>query len=383
MDLSTCYCRNRRCAYYGLIGSAARLQLAGWHRGARRLVCLECGHWVSARTGTAYAGIRTPEAVFRQGSRQLAEGASLRTTARVVERDKDTVNAWLPRLGRHAGRLLDYFFRHLHLNECQLDELWTFVYKKEERLTALEKLAGRYGDTWVWTAFDPAGKIVPAWRVGKRTLSEARTFISTLKTRLDDPLPLFTSDDLPHYADALLEEYGEWYTPPRQGTRGRFPAPRKRPSPDLCYAVVIKEREGSRVVRVNTRLVYGTEEQLQARLKTSPVSSTINTSGVERNNLTMRQHSRRLGRKVNAFSKKRQYLKYQLALAFAYYHFCCAHRGLRRKLKPPLPTKNGHGSPKKWEPRTPAMAAGLTDHVWTMDELLSFRVPPPAWWKTP
>ena len=149
------------------------------------------------------------------------------------------------------------------------------------------------------------------------------------------------------------------------------------------YAVVIKEREGSRVVRVTTRLVYGTEEQLQARLKTSPVSSTINTSGVERNHLTMRQQSRRLGRKVNAFSKKRQYLKYQLALAFAYYHFCCAHRGLRRRLKLPLPTKNGHGSPKKWEPRTPAMAAGLTDHVWTMDELLSFRVPPPAWWETP
>jgi IS1 family transposase len=169
------------------------------------LRCRACGHWVSARTGTAYAGIRTPEALFCQGSRQLAEGSSLRTTARIVECDKDTVSAWVPRLGRHCGRLLDYFFRCLHLSECQLDELWTFVYKKEERLTALEKLAGRYGDTWVWTAFDPVAKIVPAWRVGKRTVAEARRFISTLKTRLNEPLPLFTSDDLPHYADALLE----------------------------------------------------------------------------------------------------------------------------------------------------------------------------------
>lgn len=383
MDLSTCYCRNRRCACYELIGNASRLQRAGWHRGARRLVCRTCGHWVSARTGTAYAGIRTPEPVFRQGSRQLAEGTSIRATARVVERDKDTVSAWLPRLGRHSGRLLEYFFRALHLRECQLDELWTFVYKKEAHLTALEGLAGRYGDTWVWTAFDPLTKIVPAWRVGKRTLSEARKFISTLKTKLDGPLPLFTSDDLPHYADALLEGYGEWYTPPRRGTRGRFPTPRKRPPPDLCYAVVIKEREGNRVVQVTRRLIYGTEDQLQTLLHNSPVSTTINTAGVERNNLTMRQHSRRLGRKVNAFSKKRQYLKYQLALAFAYYHFCCPHRGLRRKLEPPLPTKNGYGSPKKWAPVTPAMAAGLTDHVWTMDELLSFRVPPPSWWKTP
>lgn len=85
---------------------------------------------------------------------------------------------------------------------------------------------------------------------------------------------------------------------------------------------------------------------------------------------------------MNAFSKKRRYLKYQLALAFAYYHFCCPYRGLRQKLEPPIPTKNGNGSPKKWRPVTPAMAAGLTDHVWTMDELLSFRVPPRSMWKT-
>jgi hypothetical protein len=136
------------------------------------------------------------------------------------------------------------------------------------------------------------------------------------------------------------------------------------------------------VVRITTQIVYGTEAQVTQLLRASPVSYTISTYGVERNNLTIRQHSRRLGRKVNAFSKKRLYLKYQLALAFAYYHFCCPHRGLRQKLEPPIPTKNGNGSPKKWRPVTPAMAAGLTDHVWTMDELLSFRVPPRSIWKT-
>lgn len=382
MELSTCYCRNRHCAGYGLSGRAARLQFAGWHRGARRMVCLQCGHWVSARTGTAYAGIRTAEAIFRQGSKQLAEGTSLRATARIMECDKDTTCGWLPRLGRHCRRLLDYFFRDLHLRECQLDELWTFVYKKEDRLTALEKLAGRYGDTWIWTAFDPVCKVVPAWRVGKRTLSEATQFMKALKNRLDEHIPFFTSDDLPHYADALLEVYGVVHTPPRRFPRGRPPGPRLIPPPDLVYAVVVKEREGGQVVRVTTRIVYGSEAQVMQRLRASPVSDTISTYGVERNNLTIRQHSRRLGRKVNAFSKKRRYLKYQLALAFAYYHFCCPHRGLRQKLEPPLPTKNGYGSPKKWCPVTPAMAAGLTDHVWTMDELLSFRVPPRSMWKT-
>jgi IS1 family transposase len=342
---------------------------------------VDCRHRFSARAGTAYAGIRSSDLIFRDGVRQLAEGASIRATARNIECDKDTVARWLPRVGRHCQQLLDYFLRDLHLTECQLDELWTFVYKKEKHLTAFEKMLGRYGDAWIWVAFDPVHKLVPAWRVGKRTLGDATQFIKTLKTKHDSHLPFFTSDDLPHYADALLEMYGEDYAPPRQGTRGRFPLSRKRPPPDLCYAVVVKVREGQHLVCVTTRLVYGTEQQLQTFLRTSPVSKVINTYGVERNNLAIRQHSRRLGRKVNAFSKKRIYLKYQLALAFAYYHFCCPHRGLRQKLDPPLPTKNGHGSPKKWRPVTPAMAAGLTDHVWSIDELLSFRVPPRSRWK--
>jgi len=381
MDLTTCYCRNRNCFRYGLSGPEARLIRRGWHRRAQRLECWECRHRFSARAGSAYAGIRSSEVLFRNGVRQLAEGASIRATARNIECDKDTVALWLPRVGRHCERLLDYFLRDLHLTECQLDELWTFVYKKEKHLTAFEKIAGRYGDAWIWVAFDPVHKLVPAWRVGKRTLTDAQQFMKTLKSRHDSHLPFFTSDDLPHYADALLDVYGEEYTPQRQGTRGRFPLPRKRPPPDLCYAVVVKEREGQRLVKVTTRLVYGTEQQLRTFLRTSPVSKMINTYGVERNHLTVRQHSRRLGRKVNAFSKKRVHLKYQLALAFAYYHFCCPHRGLRQKLAHPLPTKNGHGSPKKWRPVTPAMAAGLTDHVWTIDELLSFRVPPRSLWK--
>ena len=122
-------------------------------------------------------------------------------------------------------------------------------------------------------------------------LADAQQFIKALKSKHDSHLPFFTSDDLPHYADALLEVYGEDYTPQRQGPRGRFPLSRKRPPPDLCYAVVIKEREGQHLVSVTTRLVYGTEQQLLTFLRMSPVSKVINTYGVERNNLTVRQHS--------------------------------------------------------------------------------------------
>jgi IS1 family transposase len=315
-----------------------------------------------------------------RGATALAEGLSLRATGRLVEVDKDTVNHWLPILGHHCQGVMNYFFRNLHLCECQLDELWTFIYKKEARLTPLEKLVDVYGDTWVWIAFSPVHKLVPAWVVGKRTLPHARRLVFRLKSATDGHIPFFTSDELPHYAEALLDGYGRWVTPPRQGTRGRFPKPRRCPPPDLCYAVVVKQREQGRVVKVTTRLVYGTTQQVEAALQASPVSHTITTYGVERNNLTVRQHSRRMGRKVNAFSKDPDYLEHQLTLAFAYYHFVIPHRGLRQRLSRAVPTKGRKGSRKKWKPRTPAMAAGLTDHVWTMDELLSFRIPPKARW---
>ena len=96
--------------------------------------------------------------------------------------------------------------------------------------------------------------------------------------------------------------------------------------------------------------------------------------------VAVRQHSRRMGRKVNAFSKDPDYPEHQLSLAFAYDHFVIPHRGLRERLPRPLPTKGRNGSLKKWRSVTPAMAAGLTDHVWTMAELLSFRVPPKSLW---
>src|SRR5215831_12572850 len=380
MDYKTCYCRNPKCALYGRIAPYTPLKFRGWHRNAARVRCQVCGALVSARTGTAYAGLRTDATTYLRGATALAEGLSIQATGRLLGVDKDTVNHWLPVLGGHCQNVMNEIFRNLHLRECQLDELWTFISKKEAHLTPIEKLAEVYGDAWVWIAFSPVYKLVPAWVVGKRTLRYARRLLFRLKSATDGYIPFFTSDDLPHYANALLEVYGVWDTPPRQGTRGRLPKPRRYPPPDLCYAVVVKERAHGRVVHVTTRLVYGTTEQVETALRMSPVSRTITTYGVERQNLTVRQHSRRMGRKVNAFSKDPDYLEEQLTVAFAYYHFVIPHRSLRQRLACPLPTKGGKGSYKKWKSVTPAMAAGLTDHVWTMDELLSFRVPPKSLW---
>jgi len=380
MDTSTCYCRNWFCPAYGRSGPQAQLRPRGRHNHAPRFECGVCGQLVFARTGTAYSGIRTDETRYCMGAKLLAEGLAIRATARIIEVDKDTVCAWLPRLGRHCARVIAYHFRNLHLTECQLDELWTFVYKKEAHLEPLEQLAGMYGDAWIWVAFAPAWKLVPAWVVGKRTLPNARLLVKRLRSTTDGHIPLFTSDNLPHYADALLDEYGVVLTPPRKHGPGRSPLPHKVPPDDLLYAVVVKQRENGHLVEVSTHVVYGTPEKIAAAIEASPVSTTVSTYGVERNNLTIRQHSRRAGRRVNAFSKERDYLEYQLTLSFAYYHFAVPHRGLRQRLAQPVPTNGLHGSPKKWLERTPAMAAGLTDHVWTMDELLSFRVPPRSTW---
>jgi IS1 family transposase len=311
MNTTTCYCRNARCRLHGLTGKQARLTFHDWHRGVPRFRCQVCQSLISARTGAAYVGIRTDEATYRYAATALAEGLALRAVGRLFTLDKDALCGWLPRLGEHCNKVMSYFFRDLHLSECQLDELWTFIYKKEEHLDPLEQLRGLYGDTCVF-------KLVPAWVVGKRTLHDARRLVFRLKSTTGGHIPFFTSDELPHYADALLDVYGELKTLPRRAKRGPLLAPRKYPPPDLCYAVVVKERERGRIVNVTTRIVYSTEEQIRTALRNSPVSITINTYGVERNNLTVRQHSRRLGWKVNAFSKDRDCLEHQLTLAFAY-----------------------------------------------------------------
>ena len=177
MEYTTCYCRNPRCCLFGKMSPYAQLKPYDWQRAGPRFQCGACDDVVSASTGTAYVGVRTDLDIYRRGAKALAKGVSIRATGRLVEVDKDTVNHWLPNLGHHCQRLMNYFFRDLHLSECQLDELGTFIYKKEGHLTSLEKLAEVYGDAWVWIAFSPVCKLVPAWVVGKRTLPYARRLI--------------------------------------------------------------------------------------------------------------------------------------------------------------------------------------------------------------
>ena len=188
-----------------------------------------------------------------------------------------------------------------------------------------------------------------------------------------DCAPLFLTDGFREYLTALLSHYGHWVQPPRQRAQGPAPKPRWMPLPQLLYAQVVKTVRRRRLVRVRHRVVFGSLEAVQHIL--APLGWPINTAFVERVNLAIRQHVAAVGRRVNTLCKGEDGLRQQLALYHVYYNFCLLHASLRQPLSQPEPTK-GSGSAKTWRPWTPAMAAGLTEHVWTLREVLCFRVPP-------
>ena len=172
---------------------------------------------------------------------------------------------------------------------------------------------------------------------------------------------------------AVLTHYGQWVQPARRRAQGPAPQPRWMPQPRLLYAQVVKTVRRRRLVRVHHRVVFGTLEAVQQVL--AACGWQINTAFVERLHLSLRQHVAAIGRRVSTLCKGEEGVHQQLALYHVYYNFCLPHASLRQALPQPLPT-HGTGSAKRWQPRTPAMAAGLTDHVWTLREVLLFRVPP-------
>jgi hypothetical protein len=142
----------------------------------------------------------------------------------------------------------------------------------------------------------------------------------------------------------------------------------------LLYAQVVKHRRRGHVVAVTPKVGFRKAEAIMAGLVSLPTSTTVNTSYVEREHLTLRQHNRCLTRQTNAFSKELTWLEKPLGLSLAYYHLVLPHESLRQPLEAPAPSR-GQGSQRRWKPVTPAMAAGITDHIWTTQELLSYRVP--------
>jgi hypothetical protein len=185
--------------------------------------------------------------------------------------------------------------------------------------------------------------------------------------------PLFLTDGLRDYLTALLTHDGHWMQPERHQAKGPQPKPRWMPLPGLLYARVVKSYRRRRLVGVKHRVIFGAVHTIELIL--AKRGWTINTSFVERLNLDFRQHVAAIGRRVNTLCKHEVGLRQQLTLFHVYHNFVLPHTSLRVPL-PELEPVPGPGTIKRWQPRTPAMAAGLTDRVWSLREVLMHRVPP-------
>jgi len=254
----------------------------------------------------------------------LVEGMSIRSTERLVDVSRETVLSLLVRVGEGCSKLLDGMMRGLPCERIECDEIWAFVQKKQRRVTDDDN-AAEVGDCWTFVSFDPDSKLVASHLVGKRTRSNTHAFIDDLASRLKNRVQIST-DGLEMYRSAIGSAFGS----------------------AVDYGIVVKSFEAEpigpgrysppRVTEVEKTAVIG-----------EPEEELISTSGVERQNLTMRMQIRRMTRLTNAHSKTLRNHKAATALHFAHYNFARVNEAVRC---------------------TPAMAAGITTRVWSMGELL-------------
>jgi IS1 family transposase len=259
----------------------------------------------------------------------LCEGNSIRSTARITGTAVNTVVKLLREVGAACLDYQDRVMRNLPCKKLQCDEIWSFVYSKAKNVP--EEYNGKfgYGDVWTFTAIDAETKLVPSWLVGLRTADCAFDFISDLKDRLANRVQL-TTDGHKMYLDSVERVYGsEIDYAMLNKIYHQDPQPEKRYSPAKC-------------VGAEKKIIQG-----------KPDIKDVSTSYVERQNLTMRMSMRRFTRLTNAFSKKVENHVLALSLYFMYYNFARPHKTLANPY-----------------PRTPAMAAELTNHIWTIGEII-------------
>jgi hypothetical protein len=288
----------------------------------------------------------------------------------------NTVLHWLVEVAHQLQAFSAYFLHDLHRRQVQRDELYAVLSALKEGTVSEDEAITRLARSphWVWTTMDPESKVLLTMDVGARTLALAQRVVHQVAPVLaPDCAPLFLTDGFREYRTALLTHYGQWVQQPRRQARGPAPKPRWLPLPQLRYAQVVKTVRRRRLVDVTHRVVFGSLEAVEQVL--AACGWQIQTAFVERLNLDMRQRVAAVGRRVTTLCKGEAGLRQQLTVFQVYHNFCLPHASLRVPLPQPVPT-NGTGSAQQWRPCTPAMAAGLTDHVWTLREVLLFRVPP-------
>ena len=260
----------------------------------------------------------------------LVDGNSMLATSRITGASKNTIKKLLIDVGTACAEYQDEILRNLTCKRLQIDEIWSFCYAKQKNVPEDKQGQFGYGDVWTFTAIDADTKLVPSWLVGLRDIGCALEFVNDLKNRLASRVQI-TTDGHRMYFEAIETAFykGVDYAIMVK-MYGKEPESDKRYSPAECIATEKKVLQGN------------------------PDPKQISTSFVERQNLTMRMSMRRFTRLTNGFSKKIENLVHAVALHFMYYNFARPHKSLSKPY-----------------PRTPAMAAGVEDHIWTIKEIIN------------
>jgi len=254
----------------------------------------------------------------------LAEGCSLRSTVRLTGFSRKGVSRVLADIGKACAAYHNKVMRNLPCKIIQVDEVWSFIYCKQANMPDHLKGVDGIGDAWTWIALDADTKLVPAWFVGDRSLASAKLFVSDLADRLASRVQL-TTDGYRPYLEAVEDAFGS----------------------EIDYAMLVKlfGHQQDFENRYSPPKCIGVRRR---RIKGKPDRKFISTSFVERQNMTVRMCNRRFTRLTNAFSKTLENHKHALAIHFTHYNFCRIHQTLRV---------------------TPAMEAGISNHVWSVEEI--------------
>jgi len=365
-------CPNPDCSSYRLInrGSVSAIATYLTQSGKRRIFrCKDCESTFSETRDTVFFDLRTAEEKVIMALKMLLVKVALSDIGFVLGVTEETVLEWLRRAAQKAQEINAHLLRDLPVTEVQLDEMWSFIRRKHAQQSDADGEStdlSEDGRQWVWISFAPEYRLILAAFVGPRTFDSALQLIQ-MTAAVALGVTCFFSDGFSCYLSALIEVYHTLKTFPRTGKPGRPKQPVKEPLPDLVYGQVIKQKRQGRLQELLYRVCCGPKRLEQLGLS-------ISTSLIERLNLTLRHALAPLVRKSLSFCKDRTQMRRRVILFQAFYNFARPHMSLRV----PLPEQE-HASgliQPKWCHRTPGMAAGLTDHIWTFRELLTVKFEP-------
>jgi IS1 family transposase len=355
-DLTTLACVNADCHSFGRPGQGNLAIRKVYGKDHLRLVrCGTCREEFSERRNTALFNTKISEAKAEAVIDHLDEGCSVRSTSRLTQVAKATVARLLKTSGRHAQRFHHQEVQDLRPQAIQFDEQWSFVKKKQKHCRPDE--TSQAGDFWDHTAIAPDSKLIVSLVVGKRTQEQTQELVSDTQSRLRKGyVPVLFSDGYEGYESSILEAFGRRYAAPKTGVTGRPRLDLMRWPQGLAYGQVVKSAKGQSSDGIHLKVIRG-KAQLLRTLSLLGYEK-IHTSTVERQNGTSRLHNQRKVRRTLAFSKSHLYHGWMSWLSVVQYNFCRAHGSLR--------IKHARG----FQHRTPAMASGLTDRIWSTREWL-------------